>query len=128
MTVAKSYRMLKAILATAVEDEIIRRNPCRIPRKHGSRTHPCRFHDLRHTGNTLAARTGATLRDLMHRMGRLERAAMIYQHADERDSAIADALDGLLGADSDQAGRSGTDSDWGSYRERKGARGAIRTL
>ncbi|MER5814158.1 tyrosine-type recombinase/integrase [Streptomyces californicus] len=29
-TVAKSYRLLKAILQTAVEDELIRRNPCRI--------------------------------------------------------------------------------------------------
>ncbi|MFD7418882.1 tyrosine-type recombinase/integrase [Streptomyces californicus] len=29
-TVAKSYRLLKAILETAVEDELIRRNPCRI--------------------------------------------------------------------------------------------------
>ncbi|MFE7114189.1 tyrosine-type recombinase/integrase [Streptomyces sp. NPDC057654] len=29
-TVAKSYRLLKAIMATAVDDELIRRNPCRI--------------------------------------------------------------------------------------------------
>ncbi|TQK52914.1 site-specific recombinase XerD [Streptomyces sp. SLBN-118] len=29
-TVAKSYRLFKAILETAVEDELIRRNPCRI--------------------------------------------------------------------------------------------------
>ncbi len=29
-TVAKSYRLLKAILQTAVDDEAIRRNPCRI--------------------------------------------------------------------------------------------------
>jgi integrase len=29
-TVAKAYRLLKAILETAVEDELIRRNPCRI--------------------------------------------------------------------------------------------------
>ncbi|MFC6065092.1 tyrosine-type recombinase/integrase [Streptomyces ochraceiscleroticus] len=29
-TVAKSYRLLKAIMETAVEDELIRRNPCRI--------------------------------------------------------------------------------------------------
>ena len=31
VTVAKSYRLPKAIPATAVEDGIIRRNPCRIP-------------------------------------------------------------------------------------------------
>lgn len=29
-TVAKSYRLLKSTLETAVEDELIRRNPCRI--------------------------------------------------------------------------------------------------
>uniref|UniRef100_A0A1V0AAB8 Tyr recombinase domain-containing protein n=1 Tax=[Actinomadura] parvosata subsp. kistnae TaxID=1909395 RepID=A0A1V0AAB8_9ACTN len=52
------------------------------------------FHDLRHTGNTLAAQSGATLRDLMTRMGHSStRAALIYQHtAMERDRAIADAL------------------------------------
>ncbi|WP_143591392.1 tyrosine-type recombinase/integrase [Thermoactinospora rubra] len=52
------------------------------------------FHDLRHTGNDLAARSGASLRDLMTRMGHsTTRAALIYQHtAMERDRAIADAL------------------------------------
>ena len=40
------------------------------------------LHDLRHTGNTLAAETGATLRELMNRMGhRSPRAALIYLHA-----------------------------------------------
>ncbi len=29
-TVAKSYRLLKAIMETAIDDELIRRNPCRI--------------------------------------------------------------------------------------------------
>ncbi|MFI9594437.1 tyrosine-type recombinase/integrase [Nonomuraea sp. NPDC052265] len=39
------------------------------------------FHDLRHTGNTLAAQSGAILRDLMTRMGHSStRAALIYQH------------------------------------------------
>ena len=53
------------------------------------------LHDLRHTGNTLAAETGATLRELMERMGhRSTRAALIYLHArDQRDRAIADGLD-----------------------------------
>lgn len=52
------------------------------------------FHDLRHTGNTLAARGGASLRDLMARMGHDNvRAAIAYQHASsEEDRAIADAL------------------------------------
>ncbi|MGH3731244.1 MAG: tyrosine-type recombinase/integrase [Micromonosporaceae bacterium] len=53
------------------------------------------FHDLRHTGNTLAARTGASLADLMARMGHdSSQAAMIYQHKSrEADRAIAAALD-----------------------------------
>lgn len=52
------------------------------------------FHDLRHTGNTLVAATGASTRELMARMGHASpRAALIYQHATrERDEAIARAL------------------------------------
>ena len=59
-----------------------------------------RFHDLRHTGNTLAAATGASIRELMTRMGHASpRAALIYQHAtDERDRAIAEALSQLIAA------------------------------
>jgi integrase len=54
-----------------------------------------RFHDLRHTGNTLAARSGVSTRDLMSRMGHDSvRAAIIYQHATtEADARIADSLD-----------------------------------
>lgn len=53
-----------------------------------------RFHDLRHTGNTLAAATGASTKELMARMGHASpRAALIYQHATrDRDAAIAKAL------------------------------------
>jgi integrase len=54
------------------------------------------FHDLRHTGNTLASRApGASLRDIMARMGHdSPRAALIYQHANrEADQGIADAID-----------------------------------
>lgn len=56
------------------------------------------FHDLRHTGNTLAASTGASTRELMARMGHsTARAALIYQHASaERDRLIAEALSGLV--------------------------------
>ncbi|MFI7300786.1 tyrosine-type recombinase/integrase [Streptomyces sp. NPDC050121] len=56
------------------------------------------FHDLRHTGNTLAASTGASTRELMSRMGHsTARAALIYQHASaERDRLIADAVSGLV--------------------------------
>jgi integrase len=53
------------------------------------------FHDLRHTGNTFAASSGARLRDLMARMGHdSERAALIYQHESHgADQAITDAID-----------------------------------
>jgi integrase len=59
-----------------------------------------RFHDLRHTGNTLAAATGASTRELMARMGHSSmRAALIYQHATkDRDAAIAAALSELATA------------------------------
>ena len=53
------------------------------------------LHDLRHTGNTLAAGTpGTSIRDLMERMGHdTMRAALIYQHATrDADQRIADAL------------------------------------
>jgi integrase len=57
------------------------------------------FHDLRHTGGTLAATTGATTKELMTRLGHSStRAAMIYQHATrDRDKVIADALGVLAG-------------------------------
>ena len=53
------------------------------------------FHDLRHTGNNLAAAAGASTRELMRRFGHsTTRAAMIYQHAtDARDREIAAAID-----------------------------------
>ena len=56
-----------------------------------------RFHDLRHTGATLAAATGATLADLMQRLGHSTPAAALrYQHAaEDRDTAIAAALSGF---------------------------------
>jgi integrase len=52
------------------------------------------FHDLRHTGNTLAGEAGATLRELMDRMGHAStRAALIYQHRNaHRDKLIADEI------------------------------------
>lgn len=55
------------------------------------------FHDLRHTGNTLAA-SGASLRELMTRMGHsTPRAALIYQHmVNGRDREIADRLGSMI--------------------------------
>lgn len=52
------------------------------------------FHDVRHTGNTLAAATGASTKELMTRMGHSSAAAALrYQHATrERDREIAERL------------------------------------
>jgi integrase len=56
-----------------------------------------RFHDLRHTGQTLAAATGATTKDLMRRLGHASpSAANRYLHTvDGRDAEIASALSAL---------------------------------
>ena len=56
------------------------------------------FHDLRHVANTLTAATGASTRELMHRMGHASPAAALrYQHATrDRDAAIAAALGRLI--------------------------------
>ena len=56
-----------------------------------------RLHDLRHSGLTWAAATGATVAELMHRAGHASPAAALrYQHATEdRDRVLADALAAL---------------------------------
>jgi len=56
-----------------------------------------RFHDLRHTGAVLAAQTGATLAELMGRLGHsTPGAALLYQHvAQGRDAQIASALSAM---------------------------------
>jgi integrase len=56
-----------------------------------------RFHNLRHTGQTLAASTGATTKDLMRRLGHASPvAANRYLHTvDGRDAEIAAALSEL---------------------------------
>jgi integrase len=52
------------------------------------------FHDLRHTGNNWAAESGATLADLMQRMGHAStRAAVRYIHTrDSRQRFLAQAM------------------------------------
>ncbi|MFJ5294022.1 tyrosine-type recombinase/integrase [Streptomyces sp. NPDC088348] len=57
-----------------------------------------RFHDLRHTGNTLASHTSANTRELMTRLGHgSSRAALIYQHGNqEREREIAAAVDEMI--------------------------------
>ncbi|WP_449062397.1 tyrosine-type recombinase/integrase [Planomonospora algeriensis] len=69
------------------------------------------FHDLRHTGNTFASQSGATLRELMNRMGHsTTRAALIYLHTEgERDRKIADGMgrlaeEALKGEDQEGSG------------------------
>ncbi|MEV7175977.1 site-specific integrase [Kitasatospora sp. NPDC093679] len=70
-----------------------------------------RFHDLRHTGNTLAASTGASTRELMARMGHsTARAALIYQHATaERERSIARAVSELVSKARPRARKGTTD-------------------
>ncbi len=56
-----------------------------------------RIHDLRHSGLTWAAATGATVAELQRRAGHASPAAALrYQHATEdRDRVLAEALSGL---------------------------------
>lgn len=60
-----------------------------------------RFHDLRHTGLTEFARTGATLKEIMARGGHSDvNIAMRYQDAAaERDRALTAKLDAAIGGD-----------------------------
>jgi integrase len=77
-----------------------------------------RFHDLRHTGSTLAAIAGATLPELKERMGHVsDRAAMIYLHATaQRHQEIADTLSAMTTAELKQTPTSRS----GTQRARKG--------
>jgi integrase len=58
-----------------------------------------RWHDLRHTGGTLAAGTGASLAELMSRLGHSTvKASLLYQHAaKDRDQVIAAELSKMAG-------------------------------
>jgi integrase len=59
-----------------------------------------RVHDLRHVGAVLAAQSGATTAELMHRLGHTTpQMALRYQHvAEGRDAEIAERLSKLAGA------------------------------
>jgi integrase len=90
----------EALVFTSPEGHPLRRNFRQrvwLPALRAAALPVIHFHDLRHTGNTLAASAGAGLRELMDRMGHLTaRAAMIYLHGtDERQQAIADSLSKL---------------------------------
>lgn len=79
------------------------------------------FHDLRHTGNTLASRVpGTSLRDLMDRMGHdSPRAAMIYMHgAQGADRAVADGLPVDLGGEEGHAEGTGRHEEEASGTQR----------
>jgi integrase len=55
------------------------------------------WHDLRHTGATLAYRAGASVPEVQARLGHTTmRAAQIYAHAaDDSDRVLADRLDAM---------------------------------
>lgn len=74
------------------------------------------FHDLRHSGNMLAAGSKVSTRDMMTRMGHDSMAAaLIYQHATrEADKSIADYLDAALADDEDQDDDEGDDGAGGT--------------
>lgn len=67
------------------------------PAREAAGREDLRWHDLRHTGAVLAAQTGATLAELMGRLGHsTPGAAMRYQHAAKnRDAEIAKALSAM---------------------------------
>jgi integrase len=67
-------------------------------------------HDLRHTGNHLASKSGASTRELMYRMGHGSmRAALIYQHAtDARAREIADRLNDVVARENQPDDEDGT--------------------
>jgi integrase len=101
--------MIKAHLAAHVRPE---RDALVFPAERGGHLHPSivnqhwyrardkagrpdlRWHDLRHTGATLAAATGASLAELMARLGHSTPGASLrYQHAVAgRDHEIAALL------------------------------------
>ncbi len=66
-----------------------------VPRGGGS---PGNLHDLRGWGATIAARHGATTKELMHRLRYASpTAALRYQRAEqERDAALAAAISAAL--------------------------------
>lgn len=59
------------------------------------------FHDLRHVAATLAAATGAGVKEIMYRIGHSSpQAALRYQHATaRRDRTIADGISDLIRAE-----------------------------
>ena len=77
-------------------------------------------HDLRHTGNTLTAEAGASLAELMNRMGHSStRAAKVYLHTrEERDRQLADVLDRMARRELKRSGTTRNVSRSGTQRAR----------
>jgi hypothetical protein len=102
---------LLAAFTRSADDALVFTSPTGAQLHHGNFRRRCwaclgsggddgaHFHDLRHTGNALIATTGATLRELMDRMGHSSpRAALIYLHgSDARQQAIAEGFSELTG-------------------------------
>ncbi|GDY31493.1 site-specific integrase [Gandjariella thermophila] len=84
------------------------------------------LHDLRHTGNTIASETGATLQELMARMGHSStRAALIYLHArEERDQAIALGIDRMVSMAAKHPASDGVDGPKGGKGHAEGTKKA----
>jgi integrase len=86
------------LLFTSPEGQLLRhsafRNRVWIPAVTATDLKGVHFHDLRHAGNNLVAEAGASLRELMDRMGHASsRAALIYLHSSpDRQRALADAI------------------------------------
>jgi integrase len=77
-------------------------------------------HDLRHAGNTLTAEAGASLAELMNRMGHSStRAAAVYLHArEERDKQLAATLDKMARRELKRSGGSPNQRRSGTQRAR----------
>lgn len=75
-----------------------------------------RVHDLRHVGAVLAAQSGATTAELMHRLGHTTAVmALRYQHVGEgRDAEIAERLSKLAAGQSKSATRTSICRYWRS--------------
>jgi integrase len=91
-----------ALLFPAAADDNLHMAPSTLykvyyPARKAAGREDLRWHDLRHTGAVLAAQTGATLAELMGRLGHsTPGAAMRYQHAAaDRDAEIARRLSEL---------------------------------
>ncbi len=91
-----------SLVFTAAEGGYLRRSNFRrrvwVPATEAVGVPGFRFHDLRHTGATLAAATGAPRRALMSRMGHSTPAAALrYQHlVAGQDEDIAGRIDGMV--------------------------------